>query len=59
MGETSHGRPQKFFQGGQRQHFAYLFQVADVAMQMDVHKTYYCFYTTKKMTHESTRSIPI
>jgi len=26
-------RPQKFFQGGQRRHFAYLFQVADDAMQ--------------------------
>ena len=28
-------------------------------MQMDVHKTLYCFYTTKKMPHESTRSIRI
>ena len=24
-----HGRPQKFFQGGQGQHFAYHFQIAD------------------------------
>jgi len=32
----------------QRQHFAYLFQVADVTMQTDVHKTLYCFYTTRK-----------
>ena len=28
-------------------------------MQMDVHKTLYRFYTTKKMPHESTRSIRI
>jgi len=28
-------------------------------MQTDVHKTLYCFYTTNKMPHESTRSIPI
>jgi len=46
-----HGRPQKFFQGGQSRQFAYPFQVADDAMQMDVHKTLYPFYTTKKMTH--------
>jgi len=36
-----HGRPQKLFQGGKRQNFAYPFQVADDAMQMDVHKTLY------------------
>jgi len=24
-----HGRPQKFFQGGQRRHFVYHFQIAD------------------------------
>ena len=57
---SSPGRPQKFFQGGgQRQHFAYHFQVADVAMKMDVHKTLSSFYTTKKIPHESTRSIRI
>jgi len=28
-------------------------------MQTDVHKTLYCFHTTKKMPHESTRSIRI
>jgi len=28
-------------------------------MQTDVHKTLYCFYTTKKMPHESMRSIRI
>jgi len=38
-----HGRPQKFFQGWQRRNFAYPFQVADDAMQMDVHKTLYPF----------------
>jgi len=26
-------------------------------MQTDVHKTLYCFYTAKKMPHESTHSI--
>jgi len=60
MGESSYGSPNKFFQKGvQRRHFAYFFQVADVTMQTDVHKTLYCFYTTKKMPHESTRSISI
>jgi len=34
-----HGRPQKFFQGGQHRNFAYPFQAADDAMQTDVHKT--------------------
>jgi len=39
---------QQFFQWvEQRRHFVYLFQVADDAMQMDVHKTRYPFYTTK------------
>ena len=33
----AHGRPQKFFQGGQRRHFTYHFQVVDDATQMDVH----------------------
>jgi len=28
-------------------------------MQMDVHTTLSCFYTTKKISHESTRSIRI
>jgi len=32
-----HGRLQKLFQGSQLQHFAYLFQIADDAMQMDLH----------------------
>ena len=60
-GESSHGRPQKFFQGLERRHFAfaYHFQVVDVPMQMDVHKTLYCFYTTKKMPNESMSSIRI
>ena len=39
----NHGRPQKFFQGGKRRHFTYLFRVADDAMLMDVHKTLYPF----------------
>ena len=44
---------------GVRRNVAFLFQVADVTMQTDVYKTLYCFYTTKKMPHESTRSIRI
>ena len=43
------GRPQKFFQRGQSRHFAYPFQVSDDASQMDVHKTLYPFYITKKL----------
>jgi len=45
-----HGRPQKFFQRGQRQQCAYSLQVAGDAIQMYVHKTPYPFYITKKMT---------
>jgi len=32
------------FSTGQRRNFAYPFQVADDAMQMDIHKTLYPFY---------------
>ena len=32
-------------------HFAYLFQVVDDALQVDVYKTLYPFYTTKKMPY--------
>jgi len=46
-----HGRAQKFFQWVQRRHFAYLFQFADDAMKIDVHKTVCLFYTTKKRPH--------
>jgi len=45
------------FSRGQRRHFADHFQVADLAMQMDVHKKLFCFYTTKKIPLESTRSV--
>jgi len=31
--------------GGQRRHFAYTFQVADDAMQTDVYKALYPFFT--------------
>jgi len=48
---SQHGRPQKIFPGEQHRHFAYLFQIADDAMQMDVNKSLYAFYTTKIMTH--------
>jgi len=44
----THGLPQKLFQGGQRRKFAYAFQVADDAMQMDVHKTHYPFYSINR-----------
>jgi len=37
-----HERMQNFFQGGQRRNF-YPFQVADDAMQIDVHKMLYPF----------------
>jgi len=46
---VAHGRPQKFFQRGKSRHFAYPFQVADDAVRMDVHKTFYPFNTITKM----------
>jgi len=47
--ESSHGRPQKFSGGRvQRRHFAYRFQVADVTMQMDAHKTLCCSTPQRK-----------
>jgi len=46
-----HGRPQIFFQGGQHQHFAYLFQIADDAMQIDISKMLHPLYTPKEMPH--------
>jgi len=40
-----YGRPQKLFQAGATSNFSLIpFQVADDAMQMDVHKTLYSFY---------------
>jgi len=51
------GDRRNFSRGLQR--FAYLFQVAEVTMQTDVHKARYCFCTTKKMPQESMRSIRI
>jgi len=38
------GVRRNFSRGWQRRNFAYPFQVADDAMQMDVHKTLYPFY---------------
>jgi len=53
-------RKYKFFQGRRhRYHMTYIFQIADIAMQIDVHKSVCCFYTIKKMHHESTCSICI
>jgi len=56
------GVRRNFSREWQRHHFAYSFQVADDAMQMDTHKTLYPFYTVKKIDkipHESVRSICI
>ena len=39
------GRPQKFSKEGKRRYFAYSFQVAADAMQIDVCKTLYHFYS--------------
>jgi len=39
---------------GQRRYFAYHFQVVDDAIQVDVHKMLYSFYTTKVMPHVTT-----
>jgi len=50
-----HGCLQKFFQRGQSRNFAYPFQVADDATQIDVHKTLHLFYTTKKMPNVQAR----
>jgi len=33
--------------GGEHRHFAYLFQIADDALEMDVNKTLYTFYALK------------
>ena len=41
----------EFFSGVKRWHFAYLFQVANDAVQMEVHKILYPLHTTKKMPH--------
>ena len=47
------GVRRNFLRGGQRRHFAYPFQVANDAMQMDVSKTLYVFCTTKEMSYVS------
>jgi len=47
----SMGVRMKFFQEGQSRNFAYPFQVADDAMQIDIHKTLYPFYTTKNASY--------
>jgi len=36
---------------GQHRHLAYIFQIADDAMQMDVNKSLYPFYPPKIMPH--------
>jgi len=44
----------KILTGGKNGHFAYSFQVADDAMQLDVQKTHYPSCTTKKMPYVTT-----
>jgi len=53
------GVRRNFSKGGKPQHFAYHFQVADVAMQTNVHKALSCLYTTKNIPQESTLSTRI
>ena len=43
------GAAEMFPGGGQRQHFAHIFQIVDDAMQMEVNKTLYPFYTPEIM----------
>jgi len=45
--DVSMGVCRNFFQGGQRQPFAYPFQMTDNTMQIDVCETLYPFYTIK------------
>jgi len=47
------GVRRNFSRVGQRPNFADPFQVADDAMQMDVHKALHPFFTTKKITHDA------
>ena len=46
------GVRRNFSRVGQRRHFAYLFQVADDAIQMDVHKTLFPFPTKDAFPHK-------
>jgi len=43
--KSSVGVCRNFSRGGQRRHFAYTFEVAEVTMQMDFHKTLLPFCT--------------
>jgi len=52
----NHARPQKFFQREKRRHFTYHFNIADVAKEMDVHKTPYHF--TQQRIFSVTRQQP-
>jgi len=45
------GVRRNFSRREQSRHFAYSFQVSDDATQINVHKTLYPFYTTKKLTN--------
>jgi len=46
--EVAMGVRRNFPGSVQRRHFAYCFQVADVPMQMDTHKTLYCSTPQRK-----------
>jgi len=45
-GDCGHGRPHRFFQGGQGRHVAYFFLIAEVSMEIDVQKTLDPFCTS-------------
>jgi len=53
------GVRRNFSKWGQRRHFACPFQVADDAMQIDVHKTLFPFYTIKKMPYVTVKVIKL
>jgi len=53
------GVRRNFLGGGNVDILLLLIQVANEAMQMDLHKTLYPFYTTEKIPHESTHSVYI
>jgi len=44
----------EIFPGGKRRHFAYPFLFSGGAMETDVNKTLYLFYSTKEMPHVTT-----
>jgi len=45
---SDHGRPQKFFHGGQCRHFGYAIHIVDNTMKVDVNKTLFRFVHHKE-----------